>query len=54
MICLCVRHDGVVEAHEVPLGDPVLAKLVLQDLELACSRVECRKGSVEVAPCGEE
>jgi len=41
MICVCIREDGVVEVHEMPLGDPVLVKLVLQDLELTCARVEC-------------
>lgn len=43
MICVCYRLDGVVEVHEMPVGDPVLVKLVIQDLELSCSRVECVK-----------
>ena len=46
MICVCIREDGVVEVHEMPLGDPVLLKLLLQDLELTCARLECRNESV--------
>jgi len=45
-LCICYRLDGVVEVHEMPRGDPVLVKLVLQDLELTCARVECRNESV--------
>ncbi len=52
MICLCIRHDGVIEAHEMPLGDPVLVKLQLQDLELTCRKVVCRDGLAEVRVCG--
>ncbi|MEB3861474.1 MAG: hypothetical protein GSR84_04550 [Desulfurococcales archaeon] len=54
MICLCVRHDGVIEAHEVSLGDPVLVKLQLQDLELTCRKVVCRNGYAEVVVDGQK
>ena len=52
--CVCYRSDGVVEIHELPPGDPVLAKLILQDLELSCARVECHrdKSVIEVRPSG--
>lgn len=40
-LCICHRPDGVIEVHRMPRDDPVLAKLVIQDLELSCERVEC-------------
>jgi len=52
--CVCYRSDGVVEVHELPHGDPVLVKLILQDLELSCERVECfrDKSVIEVRAGG--
>ncbi len=54
MICICYRIDGAIEIHEMPRGDPILAKLILQDLELSCTKVECLKNRsvAEVRVCG--
>ena len=45
-LCICVRPDGVVEVHEMPAADPIVARLIRQDLELSCVKVECSRDSV--------